>query len=593
MKKHILLLVAASFIDIGRTLDRDHDGLSIEVAVKRRADAPDPIQLTHTADGWFVDVTVGTAGQLLRLEIDTISPVTWVPSSDAEHCHEAGCNYGSFDTSLSTTFERLPGDGTWGYRDVQGTVFADDFSFGPFSLKDWTLGLGENISDYSHGILGLALNKDGGSSSWSNLWDSLISDGLVNTEAFSLWLNDEDAPGSLQLGAIDTAKYEGELDSLMAYNGSVDGFPWLCISSVSANSSSGSDTMGSTESVPILGIVTTGFREIYLPVDIAYDMWAVAGARFQFNISGPIIPCAKKNSSGVFTFGLGGPDGPQIKIPMRQLVSLDPVFYGAADDDFSSEDMCEFLVKNETDPKNFVIGEAFLLSTYAVFDLFNKKLGIAQARHDNASSHIVPFEVHGAQIPSAVLVSNQPTAVPPSSITPPVPIPTKSYAAAAGFKILTTPTIPAAPTATEAQTTAAQSNGLSTGGKVGVGVGVPVGSIAVGLLLFFLWKKFGQAIGRREDGGTYDIAGQNQPVSHQELEKQPEVPEAPGDPVPTYELSPDEHSVEVSSIRFSHREEMPSPPLSNRAFSGSTLSPPPEGRPFSELSAEDVQRPRN
>ncbi|KAI1082544.1 aspartic peptidase domain-containing protein [Whalleya microplaca] len=594
MKKHAFLLAASfSGTGTGRALDVDH-GSNLDVALKGRANAPDPIQLIHKTDGWFVAVTVGTAGQPLQLEIYTLSRVTWVPSSNAEYCHKTGCDDGSFDTSRSSTFEPAFEDDQWSSaRGVNGSWFADDFSFGPFTWDNWTLGLGESITEFSHGYLGLALNTDEGVPGDLSIWGRLISDGLVSAEAYSLWLNDEYAPGHIQLGAIDTAKYEGDLQSLMVYNTSNPGKPWVCISSVSAKSASGSDTMGSKDSVPILGLIATGAREIFLPVDIAYDMWAVAGAHYQFNISGPVIPCSMKNSTGVYTIGLGGSEGPQIELPMRQLVSREPVFYGPDDDDFKSDDMCEFLVKNETNPDNFIIGEAFLLSTYAVFDLFNSKLGIAQARHDNATSNIVPFEVHGAQIPSAVSVSNQPTSVPSSSITPPVPIPTKSYAAAAGFAILTTLTTPAAPTSTSTETAAADSHGLSRQGKIGVGVGVPLGSIALGLVIFFLWKKFGRKTGPRGDG-TYEAAAQDQPASTQPTEKPAEVLEVAGTPMPTtYELYPDDHSAEVSSMRFSQREEMPSPPPSNRPFSGSTLSPPLNSRPFSELSAEEIQHPRN
>lgn len=51
-----------------------------------------------------------------------------------------------------------------------------------------------------------------------------------------------------------------------------------------------------------------------------------------------------------------------------------------------------------TTDDSYTLGDTFLRSVYAVYDLANNQIGLAQANFDTSSSHVVPFESKGAKI---------------------------------------------------------------------------------------------------------------------------------------------------------------------------------------------------
>ncbi|KAI5859972.1 aspartic peptidase domain-containing protein [Durotheca rogersii] len=617
-----------------------------------RADTPVPIPLHRGKEGaWFVEVAVGTAGQRVQLEARTVAKETFIPSSDSETCIKQGCPYGSFNKSLSSTFVTDPRNLTWRSDGANGTLFRDDLTVGGLTIPNRAMALGEWIGTRTHGYLGLGYRSPRGVPPDTNLWYGLVSEGLVRTEAFSLWLNEEENPGNLLLGAVDTEKYDGDLMVLDTYNTTFSDdagfFPMVCLSSVGAVSPSGvDDTLGPAGALPVLALVWTSVREMYLPADVAVAMWAVAGAEWDAGIGGPVVPCAMRNSSGSFVFGLGGDRGPRIDLPMRQLVADRPVLILPDDDDDAHRlgpdapgQMCEFLVLNETDPAYYNLGEAFLLSAYAVFDHFNGKFGLASARRDATGAagladaqRLVPFPVHGAQIPSGVPVPGQPKTVSASTITTDVVLPAASaFAAAAGFKIMRSPTIaaaggsgndgspiapgatatasPAEPTVLEPISTSfslpsstadprlgIDSDGLSNGTKAGLGVGLTVGVLASAFFIFLLWRR------RRRDqeaSAAAAAAAGSSEAPHPVYEKPVETPFRP--PTNIYELPAERFRADADPTRSASasvgREEDSGPGVSPDGAESPTaiftpaVSPTSAAQsPQSELNGQGIRR---
>lgn len=398
--------------------------------------------------GYFATCSVGTPAQDLTLQLDTGSSDIWVPYSQASVCQGTSgsdsCTFGSFDPDSSRTFVDV-GKGEFSIQYVDGShskgdYFTDAFQIAGANISNVTMGLGIN-TDIPYGLVGVgyALNEaivfgeNSQSAAYPNLPVVMKQEGLINSNAYSLWLNDLDSStGNILFGGIDTKKYQGDLTRISIYKDpQTEEFTSfiVALTSLTAKSGTGNDTLTST-SFPIPVVLDSGTTLSYLPTDLAEQVWQETGAIYNADLGLAVIPCSMQNSKGTFTFGFAGPDGPQITLGMDELV-LD-LTSGAAPQ-FSSgrykgQDACEFGIQNfSSDP--FLLGDTFLRSAYVVYDLENNEIAIAATDFNSTESEIVAFASEGAQIPSATAAPNQAEATNVPSFTQP------AYAAASGFGI--------------------------------------------------------------------------------------------------------------------------------------------------------------
>lgn len=284
------------------------------------------------------------------------------------------------------------------------------------------MGLGEE-TDIAYGLVGIgyAINEAivGTEQSYSAAYDNLPvqmqNEGLIATNAYSLWLNDLDAStGSLLFGGIDTEKYEGDLSRIDVIpdesSGLYSSFT-VYLTSLTANSTSGSDSLSSSE-FPIPVVLDSGTTLSYLPSDLAQQIWDEVGAIYSSDVDSAVLPCSMASSSGQFIFQFGGSNGPQIAVGMDELVlslvtsGSNPTFTSGT---YSGQEACQFGIQNfSSDP--FLLGDTFLRSAYVVYDLANNQIGIAKTDFNSTTTNVVAFASEGAQIPSATVVSNQVTA---------------------------------------------------------------------------------------------------------------------------------------------------------------------------------------
>ncbi|KAI1764718.1 acid protease [Hypoxylon sp. FL1150] len=399
--------------------------------------------------GYFATCSIGTPAQNLTLQLDTGSSDIWVPSSSASVCDDAsqgGCSFGSFDSSKSTTFTVVGKDEfTISYVDgssSSGDYVADTFQIGGATLDNMTMGLGRK-TDIPYGLVGVgyALNEaivastQSTSNSYDNLPVLMQKQGLIKTNAYSLWLNDLDAnTGSILFGGIDTKKYQGELSRIDIYKDSTSqaftSFT-VAMTSLQAVSSTGTDTLSSS-AFPIPVVLDSGTTFSYLPTDLAEQVWKEVGAEYYADYGVPLIPCSMENSAGHFSFGLGGTGGPVINVTMDELVvSLadgDP--YNFPDgSQYAGMAACEFGVQNfSSSSSTYLLGDTFLRSAYVVYDLVNNQIGLAPTDFNATDSNVVAFASDGAQIPSATVAPNQAEITQSGSLSSP------TYGASGGFK---------------------------------------------------------------------------------------------------------------------------------------------------------------
>ncbi|KHN97694.1 Peptidase A1 [Metarhizium album ARSEF 1941] len=370
--------------------------------------------------GYFVAVKIGTPGQELSLQLDTGSSDVWVPSNKAPVCvdkTQGGCPFGSFDPDRSRTFDVLFANGfDVSYQDNSSSIgdyFTDKLEISSKSVVDFTMGLGRR-TDISFGVIGVGYAGDEASTEtadtiYPNLPIAMQEAGIINSAAYSLWLNDlEASTGSILFGGVDTEKYVGNLTRLPIQPENRQ-FTHFIVSlySLEATSSSGNDVLTSRE-LPMKVVLDSGTTLSYLPPDIAAQVWSEVGATYdEISFQTAIIPCSYANHVGNFSFVFSGPDGPRINVAMDELVlplttGKPPTFSSGP---HSGQAICEFGIQKSSETP-WLLGDTFLRSAYVVYDLINNEVGIAPTDFNSTKSNVMVFASKGAAIPSATLVNN-------------------------------------------------------------------------------------------------------------------------------------------------------------------------------------------
>ena len=223
------------------------------------------------------------------------------------------------DSQASSSFQVVgPDDFNISYVDntgAQGSYFTDNLLIGTRNLPDFQMGLASTTT-IGIGIMGLGFSNSeaniftGNGTQYPNLPLALVNAGLITTPAYSLWLDDlNSSQGNILFGGIDTAKYDGELQSLEVYpnqrRGNVTSFT-VAFTSLSATSSTGTDTL-TPPSYAHPAILDSGTTLTLLPDALAQQVFTELGATVDARLQSVLVPCALANNTGTLNYGFGGP----------------------------------------------------------------------------------------------------------------------------------------------------------------------------------------------------------------------------------------------------------------------------------------------
>jgi hypothetical protein len=135
MKHHLAIALSWAIftwlVDATGTLEYALERLPKAGSALQRRDTIEPALITNfaTEDGmaYFLNVTVGTPGQLQTTQLDTGSSDFYFSAASAPFCHTLpGCAGGTFDHTKSSTFKVLdPGGFNTTFAD--GSTEAGDF----------------------------------------------------------------------------------------------------------------------------------------------------------------------------------------------------------------------------------------------------------------------------------------------------------------------------------------------------------------------------------------------------------------------------------------------------------------------------------
>ncbi|KAF4124483.1 Eukaryotic aspartyl protease [Geosmithia morbida] len=390
-----------------------------------------------TGGGYYAEFKVGTPPQSISFQLDTGSSDTWVNSVNSDLCTNAAKqrSHGFCMTPLDRGgFDITYLDG----RNIKGSYFNDTITIGNDKIENQQLGLASE-SVRPTGLMGLGFSANVAATiQYPTVVDNMASQGLIDTRAFSLYLNDLEAnSGTILFGAIDSQKYIGDLAVLPMSREADSASANITLYSVRISGFDLKDSDGE-KSIDIpdldsLALLDTGSTISLLPEDQVKKLWE------KFNVVAvqgsltPYIDCAFRGEKGtgyVFDFVF---DGKTIQVPIEEMVvdafadvrdlfkQYLEVNEGLGDVIGDWEGVCMFGIgsTSDFDIQFTLLGDTFLRSAYVVYDLDNERIAIAQANLNSSDTNIV--DIAAGDLPNITGVKSESCSPFSSLFSPPPP----------------------------------------------------------------------------------------------------------------------------------------------------------------------------
>lgn len=365
---------------------------------------------------YLVNITVGTPPQNLAVTLDTGSSDLWIPSISSKPCREGQCDGGEFVPSQSSSYNIIdeggfnityagPGDsdsGNW----VEESVSVG----GSKTINNTIIGVALQGAD-QHGVMGIGYDTNEAQpnpspdGSYPSMLDHMVSQGLINRRAYSLYLNDlNETTGSVCFGCVDSTKYTGDLIALpLQQSARYPGEPanptpsvfYVTLTGVSFIDSTGAETTLSSEGYAQSVVLDSGTSEVllnnYILTGLANGLGAVYVGEENY-----VVPCSYSNTNASIRYTFGGEDGPSVVVPLSEVI------YGqlVPPRDFAghSSGGCNMGVSGPIEGP-VILGDTLLRNAYVVFDLDNYQVAIAQARGGQASISSLQVISTGTELP--------------------------------------------------------------------------------------------------------------------------------------------------------------------------------------------------
>jgi len=355
---------------------------------------------------YFANASIGTPAQNFRLHIDTGSSDLWVnvaTSAQCENTQKYDCAIsGTYAPNSSSTYEYVNSLFNISYVDGSGSsgdYVTDVFRIGGASLQNQQLGVGY-VSSSEEGILGIGYPTNEAILQYSrqpyvNVPQHMMQSGLINTNAYSLWLNDLDASkGSILFGGVNTEKYTGSLQTLpiIAEQGVYAEFI-IALTGVGYNGQENSIA----SNLNTAALLDSGSSLMYLPNDVTASIYRMTGAKYNQDYGAAFIDCNMRYNDTTIDFTFSSPT---IRVSMSELVLV----MG-----YQGRNPICILGIAPADGTTPVLGDTFLRSAYVVYDITNNEISLAQTNFNSTGSNIL--EITNSSIPDATGVASAVTSV--------------------------------------------------------------------------------------------------------------------------------------------------------------------------------------
>jgi hypothetical protein len=224
----------------------------------------------------------------------------------------------------------------------------------------------------------------------------LVSNNVISSNAYSLWLNDLSAStGSLLFGGVDKDKYEGDLVT-MPVQQIASGYYEFFVTLTGVQL--GSDDLGKNMALAVL--LDSGSTLTYLPDDIVSDIYNKIDVAYDRSSGTGYVPCDVANQDTNMKLSFSSPSS--ITIPMNELV----IDLGENPLEFSAgTSACPFGIP-PAQGSTSVLRDTFLRSASVVYDLDNNEISMAQTKYNVSTSNIVEIGDGKNSVPSAADANN-------------------------------------------------------------------------------------------------------------------------------------------------------------------------------------------
>jgi hypothetical protein len=283
----------------------------------------------------------------------------------------------------------------------------DTFTIGGTTLAKLQFGIGYTSSSYE-GILGIGYQINevqvgrAGKAAYNNLPAQMVADGLIQSNAYSLWLNDLDAnTGSILFGGVDTAQYHGSLETLPVQK--EDGYYaefLITLTEVTL----GNTAIAKDQAQAVL--LDSGSSLTYLPDAMTEAIYEQVSAQYDSAEGAAYVPCSLASNSTALNFTF---TSPMISVTMNELVIPVTASNGRQLTFSDGTAACLFGIA-PAGSSTPVMGDTFIRSAYLVYDLANNEISIAQTNFDATTTNIVEIGTGSTSVPDAIAVANAATA---------------------------------------------------------------------------------------------------------------------------------------------------------------------------------------
>jgi len=364
--------------------------------------------------GYYANLSIGKPAQNIAVQVDTGSSNLWVNSATSAYCSKPGnCAYGSYDVNASSTSQYVNSKFNVTYigsNGASGDFVTDNVQIGNSTVNGLQFGVGINSTTQQNvwGIgYGNANELVSAAFQYPNTPLQMVKNGLINTPAYSLYLNDlESRTGSILFGGVDTACYKGELQSvpIIPYKGTYT-ILQITLDSVNTTTNGNLNTTSTTD-LPQVAVLDSGASAVLLPTDIAQQIWVTFGVTYSNADGFASCPCSVANNTGTVDFGFSGI---KLSVPVSEFVRE---FSGNS---APSPGTCLFdlqPLKTAGSYAPIILGDPFLRSAYVVYDLVNNEISLAQTVFNAQSSNIMEIMNGTTGVPGASNATSSVTTVP-------------------------------------------------------------------------------------------------------------------------------------------------------------------------------------
>jgi hypothetical protein len=353
-----------------------------------------------TYASYTVNVTVGTPPQTIEVGLSLGTWDSWVPGN------RIGLD-STYDSDASSTFEDKYESKGWmtaSYADgssASGHWASDTWGIGNASVDNILFGVASSVVGTEKGILALGYPVLNSIVTNEDFLGSLAAAGEISTPAFSIWADDaQGLTGNILFGAIDSARYHGELQRV-----NMPDYYAIYLDTLNATNHNNGDNVEELvrHEEPIKMSVSPTDSASFFPEDIAFRIWEIANATYEPETGWARISCDAGTKNDItFSFMLGGKYGPTIDVSLDDLVLSRKVYPLASQWRDGDGNWCMFGVQNTTRTGLYSLGKPMWTRTYLVFDAFNREMAVAPVIYGTDSSDVVPFDQYGGYIPSSI-----------------------------------------------------------------------------------------------------------------------------------------------------------------------------------------------